>query len=69
MSESEVVESLMTLLGHCQDPERDGAFSVDPETALDEDLPESVSAAHFAEKVLHLTLQTPPLQTPQQSKP
>ena len=49
----------MTLLGHCQDPERDGAFDQDPAVAIEQGLPESVSAAHFAEKILHLTLQTP----------
>jgi Ca2+-binding EF-hand superfamily protein len=62
MTESELVEGLMTLLGHCQDPERDGAFDQDPATAIQQGLPESVSAAHFAEKILHLTLQAPPQQ-------
>ena len=59
MSEAEVVESLMTLLGHCEDPERDGAFSQDPHTALEQGLPQSISAAEFSESVLQLTLQPP----------
>ena len=59
MSEAEVVESLMTLLGHCQDPERDGAFSQDTHTALEQGLPRSISAAQFAENILQLTLESP----------
>ena len=55
-----MVESLMTLLGHCQDPERDGAFLQDPQTALERDLPQSISAAQFAESILQLTLETSP---------
>ena len=58
MTEPELVEALMTLLGHCVDPERDGAFSEDTHTAIDRGLPEAISAARFAEKVLHLTLHT-----------
>ena len=58
MTEAEVVESLMTLLGHCQDPERDGTFSQDPHLALNQGLPQCISAAEFAENVLHLTLET-----------
>ena len=65
MTESELVEGLMTLLGHCLDPETDGAFAEDPATAIDQGLPETVSAAHFAEKILHLTLQTPSSPQPQ----
>ena len=58
MTETEVVECLMTLLGHCEDPERDGAFSQSPQTALEQGLPESISTAHFAENILQLTMQS-----------
>ena len=57
MTEVELVEALMTLLGHCQDPEADGAFSESPQTALEEGLPEKVSAAHFAEHILQLAVE------------
>ena len=63
MCEGELVEALMTLLGHCHDPESDGAFSQDTHTALEQGLPQAISAAHFAENLLHLTLQTSPPQS------
>ena len=43
MTEAELVEALMTLLGHCQDPEADGAFSENPQRALEEGLPERIA--------------------------
>jgi len=46
----------MTLLGCCEDPETDGAFSQDPDTALQE-LPKKITAGQFAEELLGLSTQ------------
>ena len=46
----------MTLLGCCEDPETDGAFSQDPEATLQE-LPEKITAGQFAEELLALSTQ------------
>lgn len=56
ITESELVEHLMTLLGCCEDPETDGAFSQDPEATLQE-LPEKITAGQFAEELLGLSTQ------------
>lgn len=54
VTEEELVEHLMTLLGHSDNPEVGGAFSSQPEVALQE-LPERVTATQFAEDLLGLT--------------
>ncbi len=54
VTEEELVEHLMTLLGHSENPEVDHAFSAQPEGALQE-LPERITVTHFAEDLLGLT--------------
>ena len=54
VTETELAESLMTLLGFSEDPEVEGAFAVDPSIGL-QDLPERISAADFAEDLLGLS--------------
>lgn len=60
MTETELVEALMTLLGHCEDPETEGAFSKNPQQVLEQGIPERVSAAQFSEQLLHLTVDSNP---------
>ena len=56
ITESELVEYLMTLLGFSENPEVDGAFTESMETALQQ-LPERISAPQFAEELLGLATQ------------
>lgn len=56
LTEAELVEYLMTLLGHSNNPEVEGSFTQDVLTALKE-IPERVSAPLFAEEVLGLSTQ------------
>lgn len=55
MTETELVECLMTVLGHCDNPEQHGSFSTDPVTVLQEQLPQHITAGQFAEKLLGFT--------------
>lgn len=57
LTELELVECLMTLVGCSENPEMDGCFSEDTETALSTQLPERLSAADLAEGLLGLTIQ------------
>ncbi len=54
LTESELVECLMTLLGVSDNPEVEGSYTVDPGTALEELLPQSLTVTHFAEELLGL---------------
>ncbi len=56
MTEVEIVEYLMTLLGYSDNPEVDGSFTEDVITALEE-IPERISAPMFAEEIIGLTTQ------------
>lgn len=47
----------MTLVSCSENPEIDGCFSEDTETALSTQLPERLSAADLAEGLLGLTIQ------------
>ena len=57
LTELELVECMMTLLGCSDNPEMDGCFSEDTETALSTYLPERLSPADFAEDLLGLSMQ------------
>lgn len=57
LTEVELVECLMTLLGCSDNPEMDGCFSEDTETALSTHLPERLAAADLAEGLLGLAIQ------------
>lgn len=54
LTEGEVVEYLMTLLGYSDNPEVDGSFTEDVGTAL-EQIPERISAPLFAEEIIGLS--------------
>ena len=54
MTEGEIVEYLMTLLGYSDNPEVDGSFTEDVVTALEE-IPERISAPMFAEEIIGLS--------------
>ena len=56
ITESELVEYLMTLLGFSENPEVEGAFTDSTEIALQQ-LPERISAPQFAEELLGLATQ------------
>ena len=56
LTETEIVEYLMTLLGYTDNPEVDGSFTEDVATALEE-IPERISAPMFAEDILGLSTQ------------
>ena len=56
MTEVEIVEYLMTLLGYSDNPEVDGSFTADVISALEE-IPERVSAPLFAEEIIGLSAQ------------
>ena len=56
ITEPELEEYLMTLLGCSDNPEVEGSFTQSPEVAL-QDLPDKISAAHFAEELLGLSTQ------------
>lgn len=53
----ELVECMMTLLGYSENPEVDGCFTEDTETALESELPKRLSAMDFAEELLGLSTQ------------
>ena len=55
MTETELVECLMTVLGHCDNPEELGAYSGDPVAVLQEKLPLHITANQFAEEMLNFT--------------
>ncbi len=55
MTEIELVEHLMTLLGYCENPEREGEYSDDPESALLNELPDLISAQEFVENIAGLS--------------
>lgn len=54
--DAELLEHLMVLLGYSSDPELEGSFTEDPETALDDSLPKSITASKFAKDVLGFQL-------------
>lgn len=57
LTEVELVECLMTLLDCSDNPEMDGCFSEDTETALSTHLPERLAPADLAEGLLGLAIQ------------
>lgn len=54
LTEGEIVEYLMTLLGYSDNPEVDGSFTENVGTAL-EQIPERISAPVFAEEIVGLS--------------
>lgn len=56
LTETEVVEYLMTILGCSDNPEVDGSFTEDVATALEE-IPNRISAPMFAEELIGLSTQ------------
>lgn len=56
LTETEVVEYLMTLMGHSDNPEVEGSFLEDTMTALRQ-IPERISAPMFAEEIIGLSTQ------------
>lgn len=57
LTELELVECMMTILGCSENPEMDGCFTEDTETALSTQLPERLAPADLAEGLLGLTIQ------------
>ena len=55
LTEGELVEYLMTLLGHSDNPEVDKSFTQDIITALEE-IPEKISPPTFAEDIVGLSI-------------
>jgi len=55
LTETELLDSLMTLLNYNEDPEVDHLFTADPSVVLAEEIPQRVSAKQFAEELLGLT--------------
>ncbi len=53
LTETELVEYLMTLLGATSNPEVEGAFSAEPGDVLAE-IPDTLTATLFAEELLGL---------------
>ncbi len=53
LTETELVEHLMTLLGATDNPEVEGAFTAEPRTVLAE-IPDTLTATLFAEELLGL---------------
>lgn len=56
MTEAELIEYMMTLLGYSENPEVDGAYSADVLSALEE-IPENLTAPLFAEEIIGLSTQ------------
>ena len=56
LTEAEVIECMMTLLGCSENPEVDGAYSTDVLSALEE-IPENLTAPLFAEEIIGLSTQ------------
>ena len=54
ITETELIEYLMTLLGHSDNPEVDGSFSDEPLKALEE-LPSKITVSQYAEELLGLS--------------
>eukprot|EP00731_Ephydatia_muelleri_P022631 Em0015g214a len=54
ITETELIEYLMTLLGHSDNPEVDGSFSEEPLKALQE-LPSKITVSQYAEELLGLS--------------
>lgn len=54
LTEMELVECMMTLLGYSENPETDGFFTEDTETAIVSHVPERLSVTTFAEDLLGL---------------
>lgn len=54
ITETELLEYLMTLLGHSDNPEVDGSFSEEPLKALEE-LPSKITVSQYAEELLGLS--------------
>lgn len=55
LTEMELVECMMTLLGYSENPETDGCFTEDTETAIVSHVPERLSVTNFAEDLLGLS--------------
>lgn len=55
LTEMELVECMMTLLGYSENPETDGCFTEDTETAIVNHVPERLSVTDFAEDLLGLS--------------
>ena len=54
ITETELIEYLMTLLGHSDNPEVEGSFSEEPLKALQE-LPSKITVSQYAEELLGLS--------------
>jgi Ca2+-binding EF-hand superfamily protein len=57
LTETELIENLMTLLDKCVNPEIDGLYHADPFVAISNDIPSDVNSLQFIEDIL--CLQTP----------
>ncbi len=54
MTEAEIVEYLMTLMGYSDNPEVDGSFTEDVAVALGQ-ISDRITAPMFAEEIIGLT--------------
>lgn len=55
MTETELIEHLMTLLGYSSNPEGDGLYIASPDNVLFNEIPEVVSAQEFVESIAGLS--------------
>ena len=55
LTEMELVECMMTLLGYSENPETEGCFTEDTETAIVSHVPERLSVTNFTEDLLGLS--------------
>lgn len=53
MTEKELIEHLMTLIGGCANPEHEGDYTENPASLLP-NIPEQITAVQFAEELLGL---------------
>ena len=55
ITEAELVEHLMTLLGYCGNPEKEGVYRESPENVLFTEIPKLISAKDFVEDLVGLS--------------
>ena len=55
LTEADLVEHLMTLLGCCENPEIDGVYVEKPDDVLLNDIPPLISAQEFVEEIVGLS--------------
>ena len=54
MTEAELIENLITLIGGCVNPEIDGKYIAEPNVIMSEHVPDFITVKNFAEDILGL---------------